>query len=654
MLNYTFVDGTAKAGSDYEGKAGTVTVPKDATKEVTIPVTVIGDRQAEPTEKFVLRVTSPSGVVDAASLGDQEFTITDDDAAPFWTTEDAKVQEGNTGTTLARIPVRLTGPAAADVAFDATFADASAVDDTGVGAGDNDYTQPINKVVTVKAGETVGYLDVPINGDEVFEKDQTFNVTFAMTTATASANNVEDSPDTTVKVSRVTVGNDDAQPKLTYQLGTVTEGGTLPVTGTVVGVSEYTYHLGLTVGGGASEPATPGVDFKVPDTLAALDIEVRRGESGLLTASGGKFAASAGGNGYPAQLIEILNDTIDEPNESISITANEISSILTGFATSSTTVKVADDPLDLPPAVSIADIVVDEKAGVAEVPVNLDFTGEADSSSQPVTIPFWTSDGTAKAGEDFKYTKGNTEVPANVKKWTIKVPLINDGHAEGDEYFSLRLGAPGPLGASVINGDATVTIKANAGGTPTTPTDPGDPKPATPTIAVSGPSRGAGTATITGKTSPNTTVELWGAPLPASTLGSLKSLTSVKSDASGNFRVTRSITTGHAFAVRANELYSAVRTVKLTQNPVLSISSPSKGKLKIVVTGNPKAAGQKVTIQRLSGGKYVNLTTGTTTATNFTKTVSIKSKTKVTVRATVSGTSGINAATTAGKSVTIK
>ena len=648
-IDYKFVDGTAKNGSDYRGTAGTITIPANtstATWKGEIPVTLIGDKVVETTagptlENFSIALTSTTGTI--ATYPGKTLSITESgegDAKPTFNVGDVSVTEGDTGTTMAKIPITMTGASPTDTTFTSIFSPSTAVDSSGNLAGDNDYDQPTTSTVTIKAGETTGYLSVPINADKVYEQDQQFSVAI---TTNSGAVDFADTP--FVKhTSRITIGNDDAQPTLEFTTGTVNEGASVAVTGKIVGVSEYPYTLGLTAGGGEPNPATVGTDVKAPDAFAAASITVTRGATGPLTVMNGAYE----------WWFDAQNDTIDEPTESFTITANETTGVVTGFTPAKGTYKIADDPLDLPPAVSIADVVAQEKDGFVEVPVDLAYTGEATNSTQPVTIPFWTSDGTAKAGEDFKYSKGNVEVPAGVLKYSIKVPLINDGRAEGDEYFSVRLGAPGPMGASVINGDATVTIKANAGGTPTTPTDPEGPKPVTPTIAVSGPSKGAGTATITGRTSPNTTVELWGAPLPASTPGSLKYLTSVKSDGSGNFRVTRAITTGHAFAVQANDLNSAIRTVKLTQNPTLAISSPSQGKLKVVVTGNPKAAGQKVTVQRLSGGKWVNLTTGTTTATNFTKTVSIKSKTKVTIRATVSGTAGINAATTAGKSVTIK
>ncbi|MBB4736611.1 hypothetical protein BJY16_000070 [Actinoplanes octamycinicus] len=641
VLNYTFVDGTAKNGVDYKGAAGTVTVPKDATKDVAIPVTIIGDTNAEPDETFKLSLTSPSGVVDESSLGEQSFTIDDDDAAPTWTTADVKVQEGNSGSTLARVPVTLSGPAAVDLVFDATYAPAGSATYQGSGAGSNDFDHPSATSVTIKAGDTVGYFDLPVYGDEVYERDETFNVTFASNAGNST--NVTTSTDVTQKVARVTIANDDAMPKLTFAQGTVTEGGSIAVTGTVVGISQYTYHIGFSVGGGATDPATAGADYKAADALATFDAEIRPGEKGLLTTGGGNFAAQSGG--YSAPAIDILNDDIDEPTETLVITASEITPIPMGFAPSSTTVKIADDPMDLPPAVSIADATVSENAGNAEIPVNLTFTGDATSTVQDTTIPYYTADGTAKVGKDYTLTKGTLTIRAGDMKGTIKVPVINDRDMEDDETFSVRLGNVGPFGSSVVNGDATVTIKSD------------DKTPAvTPTLSASGPAKGAGAVTLTGKAAPNTYVELWASALPTTDPTKMSFWERVKSDGSGNFKfVTKSLAQGYAFVARSQEINSKTVTVKLTQNPGLTLGS-TKGKLSVIVYGNPKATGQTVTVQRLVGGKWTTIGSGKTTASGYRTSVSIKSKTKVSVRALVSGNSstGIASGYSATKTITIK
>ncbi len=77
-LAYTTVDGTAKAGSDYVGKSGTITFLAGQTV-AAIQVAVNGDRVLEGTEAFSLRVT-PNSVIKNGTLGSVgTVTILNDD-----------------------------------------------------------------------------------------------------------------------------------------------------------------------------------------------------------------------------------------------------------------------------------------------------------------------------------------------------------------------------------------------------------------------------------------------------------------------------------------------------------------------------------------------------------------------------------------------
>jgi hypothetical protein len=261
-----------------------------------------------------------------------------------------------------------------------------------------------------------------------------------------------------------------------------------------------------------------------------------------------------------------------------------------------------------------------------------------------VTIPYYTADGTAKAGKDYTLSKGTLSVSPGTMKASIKVPVTNDWEVEGDESFSVRLGAPGPLGAAVVNGDSTVTIKSD------------DTTKITPTLMLSGPAKGSGSVIASGKAAPGSTVELWGSPLPQVDPGKMDHLADVTASNSGAFKFSaRAITQGWAFVARSEDVNSKTATVKLVQSPALTATS-TKGKLNVVVAGNPKATGQTVTIQRLSGKKWVTVGSGKTTSTGFKHAYTFKSKTKVSVRALVSGNSsmGISSGYSATKTVTIK
>ncbi|WP_436527369.1 Calx-beta domain-containing protein [Actinoplanes sp. HUAS TT8] len=639
-IDWTTKDGTAKAGSDYKAASGSITIPAntDTTNWADyIPVTILGDTVLEGPENFKITLSSSTGTI--GNAGDSTIGITEAgeaDAKPTFNVGDVSVKEGNSGTTLAQVPITLSAPSASDTTFTYSFPNgADTAVSTGSLAGDKDYDQPSATTVVIKAGDKTGTLSIPINGDTVYEKDQSLSVLVA-----TSSSDVDFASTPYVKhTAVVTIGNDDALPTLTFNNSNVTEGGDLTVTGKIVGVSEYPYILGLTVGGADKDPATPGADFKAPDSLTATKLSIPRGYSGALT------EITPATTPTYSWTVPTLEDQIDEPTESFIVTANEITGALTGFAPAIGTYKIADDPLDTPPASTIGDVTANEKDGWAQVPVDLSFTGDATSTTQNVTLQYNTADGSAKQGKDYVLTKGVLTVPPGTMKAWIKVPLLDDMDQESDETFSVRISNPNPLGAQIINGDSTVTIKSDD----TVP-------PIAPTLTLTGPAKGTGSVTAWGRATPGSEVELHGAALPAMDKQGMKVLATTMADHDGNFRFSpRAITSGWSFWVRTGDWTTSLRTIKLTQSPALTVST-TKGKLTAAVAGNPKASGQTVTIQRKSGNSWVTVASGKTTATGYKGTWSFRSGTKLTLRALVSGNTGmgINAGYSATKTITIK
>jgi len=636
------VDGTAKSGTDYSGVAGSIAVPAaDATNPVvSIPVNIIGDRINEANETFKLHVTDANGVANATNIGDVTFTIDDDDNPPSWSTQDVSVVEGNTGQTMAHIPVNLTSPVGSDATFTAAISNGTAVD-AGTLAGDNDFDAPTTLSTTIKAGESRGWLDIPINGDAVFEKDEAFTVTFT------PPSNIDNSSLDIVPTSRVVITNDDAAPKLTFPSFSGPEGGTVSITGTIVGAAQAPYTIGFSAQGSGTAPATAGTDFTVPAALATTSYTIPRGFTGALT----DVPASAPNPAFLATSVQfpLLNDNVDEATETFTVTATETTSTLVGFMNSSGTVKIADDPLDMPPAVSLGDVSVGEWEKSVDIPVDLSFTADNDATStqQTVTIPYWTVDGSAKAGADYKETKGTLEIKPGDLTGTINVPVIDDKSQEAREDFYVKTGSVGPAGTTVTNSAANVIIKDN---------DEGGSTPGAPTIKAPTTVVGAVAVSITGVAGSGDKVELWGAPVGG---GNLAYITSTTAGASGSYSFSRWIGQGYRFATQTGGMNSATVTVKVTQNPLFTLTSGSKGKVSLAVQGNPKAAKQSVVIQRLVGGKWVNTTwKGTTASDNnqWKATVSEPSKSKWTLRAWVAGNTamGINSGYSAAKSVTVK
>ena len=120
---------------------------------------------------------------------------------------------------------------------------------------------------------------------------------------------------------------------------------------------------------------------------------------------------------------------------------------------------IAHDPahkVDWRPAVSVADARAREgvdEAVVFEVSLSQAFT----TATHSVTVDYATADGMAKAGEDYTATSGTLTFAAGETTKTVNVPILDDGHDEGHEAFTLRLS--NVTGAREGDLEATGTIE---------------------------------------------------------------------------------------------------------------------------------------------------------------------------------------------------
>ena len=166
-VNYTTVDGTfantATAGTDYQVRSGQVTIPAGQTS-ATVTVPVNGDRLAENSETFSLRLTNPANAFIADGLG--VATIVDNE--PRISINNVSKSEGNGKTTTFTFTVTLS--AAYDQAVTVNYATAN-----GSATGGSDY-QAKTGSVTFAPGETVKTITIVVNGDKTRESNETFFV----------------------------------------------------------------------------------------------------------------------------------------------------------------------------------------------------------------------------------------------------------------------------------------------------------------------------------------------------------------------------------------------------------------------------------------------------------------------------------------------
>lgn len=188
-VNFTTVDGSAIAGTDYVAKSGTVTFGlKDVSETITIPV--IGDLTTESNKTFTVQLSNPVN----ATLGDSVAvgTIVDNDSAPTLSVSGTSVNEGNSGQTTASVAVTLSKTFNSPVTVNYSTVNSSAT------AG-SDYSTATG-TLTFNPGETSKTVATSIAGDTDVEGNETFVVSLSSASGASIA----------TSQATVTIVNDDS------------------------------------------------------------------------------------------------------------------------------------------------------------------------------------------------------------------------------------------------------------------------------------------------------------------------------------------------------------------------------------------------------------------------------------------------------------
>jgi CSLREA domain-containing protein len=298
-------DGTATSPGDYAADSGTVTfVAGDVSEDVVVDVN--GDTIDEPDEAFSVDLSNPSG----ATIDDGEGvgTITDDDAAPTVSISDESVSEGDTGPTPATFQVTLSNPSASQVTVDWDTAD-------GTATAPGDYAAN-SGTVTFEPGDVAEDVVVSVNGDEIDEPDETFNVDLSNASGATLAD----------PQGVGTITDDDDPPTVSIDDATVTEGD--------VGTVAATFTVSL------SGPS-------------GNQVEVDWATSNGTATAPSDYVAGSGTVNFPPMdtsesvSVTVNGDTAVEPNETFTVTLSNPSgaSISDGAATGT----IINDDLAPPP-----------------------------------------------------------------------------------------------------------------------------------------------------------------------------------------------------------------------------------------------------------------------------------------------------------------
>ncbi len=338
---------------------------------------------------------------------------------------DASVVEGDTGTASLQFTVSLSEPATNPVTVAVGTVNGTAL------AG-NDFAPLEATSLTFAPGETSKIVTVNVLGDTMFESDEAFSAVISAETGV-----IRDG--TGIGAIR----NDDAPPLLSIAGDALLEG----------------------------DSATSGLVFTVSLSAASgLPATVRFGSADGTAVAGSDFTASAPDSQVtfePGEIsktitVEVIGDTANEGDETFSVALSGATNatIADGIGTGT----ILNDDAGPVPTISIADVSVTEgQSGTTTASFSVTLSA---ASTQPVTVQYATSDGSATAAEDYApvalttltFNPGETSKP-------VLVTINGDTAVESDETFAVMLS--NPANATITDGTGLGTILDDDEGGPT-------------------------------------------------------------------------------------------------------------------------------------------------------------------------------------------
>jgi hypothetical protein len=194
-------------------------------------------------------------------------------------------------------------------------------------------------------------------------------------------------------------------------------------------VAETVGQSAITVTLSATYDKVVTVDYALADGSATAG-EDYQAFSGTLS-----FAAGKTQQGF---VVSIVDDGVDEGDETVSLTLSNPTNAQLGAVFESMLV-IKDD--DVPPMPKVrfsgATYGIDEGSGEAMVDVVLSLPVE-----RPVVVYYATTGGTAVGGQDYTAQKGKLTFEPGVTSLAFSVPIMDDTEDEEDETITLALAKP--------------------------------------------------------------------------------------------------------------------------------------------------------------------------------------------------------------------
>lgn len=302
----------------------------------------------------------------------------------------------------------------------------------GTATAGSDYTARTG-TATFASGVGAVNISVPITNDTVFESTETF--TFSLSSPSGA---------TLGAISTATVSIVDNDPPQTISLAAAS-----------YSVNEGTASLVIPIRrSGTAGSASVQYSTMTSSAVGGQDYVIRTGT-----------ATFAAGVSTVNIAIQVVNDTLNEGNETFGFTIfSPVGAILGAISTA--TITIVDN--DVPSTVAFGAASYSVTEGTATRLVQI----VRSNTSGAASVAYATANGTATAGADYTARSATATFAAGVGTVNISIPITNDTVVEGPETFTVALfnpvgmtldtAAPTTTTITIVDNDVPSTVALGA------------------------------------------------------------------------------------------------------------------------------------------------------------------------------------------------
>ena len=375
-VNYTVTGTATGAGTDYTLANGTLTISAGSTSGAITIAGIVNDALDEPNETVIVTLSSPTN----ATLGSDNvhtYTINDNDNPPvvdFNTTS----SNGAESVSSKAITVDLSAASSQNVTVNYS------VTGTATGAG-TDYTLA-NGTATIAANSTSTTITIASIVNDTLDED---NETVILTLSNPS---------------NATLGSDSVH---TY---TITDNDNPPVVDfntTSSNGAESVSSKALTVDLSAASGKSVTVNYAVTGTAT--------GSGSDYTLENGTLTLSPGSTSGTITIAGIVDDLIDEANETVIVTLSSPNNATLG-SDDVHTYTINDN--DNAPVVDFNTTSSNGAESVSSKSITVDLSA---SSTQDVTVDYTVTGTATGSGTDYTLSNGTVTIAAGATSATITI-----------------------------------------------------------------------------------------------------------------------------------------------------------------------------------------------------------------------------------------